>query len=66
MTRKRFQKLFRAEMTKMMAHKDGAAECIKAASNATAKNFRGCGSYIDMWTALRSVYTYPGNVPPIK
>lgn len=32
MTSKRFHKLFRGEMTKWIAHKDGAAGCIKAAA----------------------------------
>lgn len=68
MTAKRFHKLFRSEMTKLMAHKEGAAMCIKAA--ATANPFRKDGtsvkSYQEMWSALRSVYTYNGNVPPIK
>lgn len=66
MTRKRFQKLFRSEMTKLMAHKDGAGNCIRAAATATASNFRNCNSYLEVWTALRNAYTYPGNVPPVK
>lgn len=69
MTSKRYHKLFRSEMTKLMAHKPGAAMCIRAA--ATANPFPQDGtsnakSYQDMWTALRSVFTYPGNVPPLK
>lgn len=66
MTRKRFQKLYRSEMTKLMAHKDGAARCIKAAATAKASNFRCNVSYLEMWTALRPCYTYMGNVPPAK
>ena len=66
MTRKRFQKLFRSEMTKLMAHKNGAAQCIRAAANATASNFRGPKSYQECWDAVRCAYTYPGNIPPVK
>lgn len=66
MTRKRFQKLFRSEMTKLMAHKDGAAICIRAVATATASNFKNCNSYLEMWAAVRKAYIYPGNVPPIK
>lgn len=69
MTRKRFQKLFRSEMTKLMAHKEGAAKCIKfaAKNNASvwANEWKG-KSYLEAWTILRSVYIYPGNVPPEK
>jgi len=69
MTRKRFQKLFRSEMTKLMAHKDGAAKCIKhAATNRASvwgKEWAG-KSYLEAWTLLRSAFTYPGNVPPVK
>ena len=69
MTAKRFHKLFRSEMTKLMAGKPGAGECIRAAANANP--FREDGSsnvksYQEMWTALRSAFTYPGNVPPLK
>lgn len=66
MTKKRFQKLFRSEMTKLMAHKNGAAQCIRAAANATAKNFQKPMSYQECWTAVRNAYCYPGNVPPEK
>ena len=66
MTRKRFQKLFRSEMAKLMAHKDGAGKCIKTAANATASNFKNCNSYLECWMALRSAFTYIGNVPPVK
>lgn len=69
MTRKRFQKLFRSEMTKLMAHKDGAAKCIKFAARANASawgnDWKG-KSYLEAWTILRSAFTYPGNVPPVK
>lgn len=69
MTRKRFQKLFRSEMTKLMHGKPGAAKCIKhAATNSAsiwANGWKG-KSYLEAWTILRSAYTYPGNVPPVK
>ena len=69
MTRKRFQKLFRSEMTKLMAHKPGAGKCIKhAASNRAdvwGNDWKG-KSYLEAWTILRSCYTYPGNVPPVQ
>lgn len=67
MTRKRFQKLFRSEMTKMMCGKLGAAECIKAA--ATSRPRRDDGTvipYAEMWTALRPSFTCGGNKPPVK
>lgn len=66
MTRKRFQKLFRSEMTKLMAHKNGAGNCIKAAAKATASNFKNCNSYLECWTAVRPAFTYYGNVPPVN
>lgn len=69
MTAKRYHKLFRSEMAKLMAGKTGAAQCIKAA--ATANPFRKDGttianSYGEIWAALRSAFTYPGNVPPVR
>ena len=67
MTRKRFQKLFRSEMTKMMHGKPGAAACIKAA--ATSKPRREDGTFIpygEFWTALRKVFIYGENIPPVK
>ena len=69
MTRKRYQKLYRSEMTKLMAHKDGAAKCIKAAATNKASNWTNGWegkSYLEAWTILRSVFTYSGNVPPVK
>lgn len=67
MTRKRYQKLFRSEMTKLMAGKPGAASCIKAAATARPKRADGTQiPYQEMWTALRSAYTYEGNIPPLK
>lgn len=69
MTRRRFQKLFRSEMTKLMAHKEGAGKCIKhAASNNASIWTNGWEgkSYLEAWTILRTVYIYPGNIPPIK
>lgn len=69
MTRKRFQKLFRSEMTKLMSGKPGAGKCIMHASrnsvSAWADEWKD-KSYLEAWTCLRSCYTYPGNVPPIK
>lgn len=69
MTRKRYQKLFRSEMTKLMAHKEGAAQCIKHAATNKASSwgepFTG-KSYLEAWTALRTCYIYPGNVPPVR
>ena len=69
MTSKRFHKLFRSEMTKLMAHKQGANMCIKAAAN--ARPFRADGtsnakSYKECWDALRAVFTYGDNIPPIR
>lgn len=67
MTRKRYQKLFRSEMTKLMKGKPGAAHCIKAAAKARPRRADGAViPYQEMWTALRSSYTYPGNIPPVK
>lgn len=67
MTRKRYQKLFRSEMTKLMAGKPGAAGCIKAAARSRPRRVDGSLiPYQEMWTALRSAYTYGDNVPPIK
>lgn len=66
MSRKRFQKLFRSEMTKLMAHKCGAAQCIKTAATSNASNWQNRKSYLEIWTAMRSVFTYLGNVPPVK
>ena len=69
MTRKRYQKLYRSEMTKLMAHKKGAGMCIKFAANNNASvwanEWKG-KSYFEAWTALRVAFTYPGNVPPIR
>lgn len=69
MTSKRYHKLFRSEMTKLMAHKQGANMCIKAA--ATVRPFRADGtsianSYQEVWNALRTVFTYGDNIPPIR
>lgn len=69
MTKKRFQKLFRSEMTKLMAHKDGAAKCIKFAATNNASiwtNGWEGKSYLEVWAVLRSAYIYPGNVPPVR
>ena len=69
MTRKRYRKLYRSEMTKLMAHKDGAAKCIKAAATAKASNWTNDWegkSYLEAWAILRTVFTYPGNIPPVK
>jgi len=67
MTRKRFQKLFRSEMTKLMAGKPGAGQCIKAAAKSRPRRQDGSViPYSEMWTALRSAYTYSGNIPPHK
>lgn len=69
MTAKRYHKLFRSEMSKLMAHKPGANMCIKAA--ATIRPFRADGtsvakSYQEVWDAIRSVFTYGDNIPPIR
>lgn len=69
MTAKRYHKLFRSEMTRLMMGKPGAAQCIKVAATASPFRKDGTGtvkSYEEMWTALRSAFTYPGNVPPVK
>lgn len=67
MKRKRYQKLFRSEMTKLMAGKPGAGQCIKAAANSRPRRQDGSViPYMEMWTALRSAYTYRGNTPPLK
>lgn len=69
MTRKRYQKLFRSEMTKLLAGKPGAAKCIRFAATKRAGDW-GNGwkgkSYLEAWTELRAAFTYPGNVPPVK
>ena len=69
MTRKRYQKLFRSEMTKLVAGQPGAAKCIRAAAAKCAadwgNDWKG-KSYLEAWTLLRAAFTYPGNVPPIK
>lgn len=69
MTSKRYHKLFRSEMTKLMAHKPGAAMCIRAAATVTPFRKNGTSkvkSYQEMWTALRFAFTYLDNVPPLK
>lgn len=69
MTRKRYQKLYRSEMAKLMAHKNGAAKCIRLAATVRASDWRNDWkgkSYAEAWAALRAVFTYPGNVPPVR
>lgn len=64
MTAKRYHKLCRAEMTKLMAHKKGAALCIR--TMATISPFgphSTVHSYQEMWTALCPVFTYANNTP---
>lgn len=69
MTRKRYQKLFRSEMTKLVKGQTGAAMCIRAAATKRAadwgNDWKG-KSYLEAWTLIRTAFTYPGNVPPIK
>ena len=67
MTAKRYHKLFRSEMTKLMGHKTGANMCIKGA--ATIRPFLEDGtsvakSYQEVWDSLRPVFSYNGNNPP--
>lgn len=66
MTRKRYQKLFRSEMTKLMAHKEGASQCIRAAATNNAAVWQNWKSYLEAWTALRTAFIRPGNIPPEK
>ena len=69
MTRKRYQKLLRSEMTKLMEGRPGASEWIRLAAKTRAGDWVGDlkgRSYIEAWTMLRKAFTYSGNVPPIK
>lgn len=65
MTAKRYHKLFRSEMTKLMAHKPGAAECIKRRqppihSERTAQAFlspiRKCGQHFAPYSPIPETY----------
>lgn len=67
MTRKRFQKLFRSEMTKLMQHCEGGGECIRMAANADLNNFKKCSSYQEAWNAVRVCFITPNNkIVPIS
>lgn len=66
MTRKRFQKLFRSEMTKLMQHQSGAGGCIRCVANATINNFNNCNSYQKAWNAVRACFITDNNIPPIS
>lgn len=65
MTKKRFHKLLRSEMSKLMSGNPGVAGiCIRAAANASLN--QTISSYYDMWQQFRPVFTYRDNVPPVK
>ena len=65
MTRKRYQKLFRSEITKLMQYKKGAGMCIRAAANATLTN--SYNSYQEAWDAIRVCFIRTNNkIVPIS
>lgn len=65
MTRKRYQKLFRSEMTKLMQHREGAGMCIQAAANAILTN--NYNSYQEAWDTIRVCFIRPNNkIVPIS
>lgn len=66
MTRKRFQKLFRSEVTKVMHHQKCAGACIRCAANTTINNFNNCNSYQKAWDAVRVYFITDNNIPPIS
>jgi hypothetical protein len=67
MTQKRFQKLFRSEMTKLMQHQEGAGVCIRSAANATLNNFNNYNSYQKAWDSIRVLFIRPNNkIVPIS
>lgn len=67
MTKKRFQKLFRSEMTKLMQHRNMAGTCIKAAANSSLKDFEQYDSYQKAWSKIRTVFINPKNeIPPLS
>lgn len=67
MTRKRFQKLFRSEMTKLMQRQERGEECIRLVANADLNNFKEYGSYQEAWNAIRVCFIRPNNkIVPIS
>lgn len=65
MTRKRYQKLLRSEMTKLMQYQKGAGMCIQTAANATLTN--NYNSYQEAWDAIRVCFIRPNNkIVPIS
>ena len=66
MTRNRFQKLFRSEMTKLMQHQKGAGACIRCVANTIINNFNNCNSYQKVWDAVRVCFITDNNIPPIS
>lgn len=68
MTRKRYQKLFRSEMSKLMKGKKLAGRCIQVASKAKPVGFSGgqYSSYKEAWDALRACFITNDNIPPFS
>lgn len=68
MTRKRYQKLFRSEITKLMKGKELAGRCIQAASKAKPVDFFGgqYSLYKEAWDAVRACFITDNNIPPIS
>lgn len=52
MTKKRYHKLFRAAMTRLMAGYPGAGKCIKAAATADPIRNGAYKSYAEAWDGL--------------
>ena len=68
MTRKRFQKPFCSEITKLMKGRELAGRCIQAASKAKPVGFFGgqYSSYKEAWDAVRVCFITDNNIPPIS
>lgn len=66
MTAKRYHKLCRAEMTKLMRNSKGAGICIRAAAASNPFKLGVYTSYAAAWAALRVAFTYGDNTPPIR
>ena len=65
MTRKRYQKLLRSEMTKLMQHQKSAGMCIRVAANATLTN--NYNSYQEAWDTIRVCFIRSNNrIVPIS
>lgn len=66
MTAKRFRKLYMAEVAKAMHGKPGVARSLKFIAQFKISNTKGFSSYQEAWDVLRGLFTYGGNVPPVK